>query len=169
MKTLLLALVVLLSGCASVGRDRAVNAHLSDIGSTAVALAAGGVEMNPLGWVALPLKALQMRIIAAEPEPTVRAEAYIQVAAVTNGVSANNVCIAISLIFTLGLAVPVCPSVGVAWGAYDYHQQMDPEKFYQAFCEEWKKEKPGNTCAPYVPPNGDRFSQLGSLTADSPD
>jgi hypothetical protein len=150
-RLLLLIAVILLSGCASVGRDRAVQAHQADIGSTVVGLALGAAEGNPLSLAVLPLKWLQMREIAAMPDAVSRAEAYMRVAAVTNGAVANNVCViaAIAMMPPLG---PLCPLVGVAWGVREYQASIEPEALYAAFCEEWKKEREGNTCSPYVAP-----------------
>jgi uncharacterized protein YceK len=146
--------IVLLSGCASVGRDRAVQAHQADIGSTAVALALGAVEANPLGLLALPLKWLQMREIAALPDAATRAEASLRVAAVTNGAVANNVCVAATLAVPALLPlITACPLVGIGWGVQEWNTTLDPERFHAAFCEEWKKEREGNTCSPFVATN----------------
>ena len=145
--------LVLLSGCATVGRDRAVQAHQADIGSTAVALAMGAAEGNPLGWLALPLKWWQMKIISEMPEATQRAEAYLHVAAVTNGAVANNLCVAAALAVPALLPFAMaCPIAGLAWWAHESSNDYD-RRFYEAFCAEWMKEKEGNTCSPFVATN----------------
>jgi hypothetical protein len=142
-KLLALVLAVLLTGCATTGRDRAVNAHIADVSITAAALALLPViELNPLGPIIPLLKYAEIKAIEAEPEATVRAELYIKSAAFTNSANANNVCVFVTM-------SPGCLVVGVIYGFYDYHQNMQPEKFYEVFCEEWKKEKEGNTCAPF--------------------
>jgi hypothetical protein len=158
-RLLLLIAIVLLSGCASVGRDRAVQAHQADIGSTFVALGLGAVEGNILWPIALPLKWWQMRQIAALPDAATRAEAYMRVAAVTNGAVANNVCVATALLIAATVFPPAaaatqaCPLVGIGWGAQEWNGVLDPERFHAAFCEEWKKEREGNTCSPFVATN----------------
>ena len=151
-KVLIIFALIILSGCATVGRERAVNAHMSDIGSTAVGLALGATEMNPLGLVALVLKKIQMDAIEAEPEATVRAEAYGQVAAITNGAVANNVCVAASLAvpallpFALGGG---CLAIGFGWGVHEYDENTNGEKLYDAICAEWKRDNPAFVCLPY--------------------
>jgi hypothetical protein len=152
MKRILAVLaIVLLTGCASVGRDRAVQAHQADIGSTVVGLALGAAEGNPLGLLALPIKAWQMHEISKEPEATVRAEAYLKVAAAAEGAAANNVCVAVALAVPALLPMAVaCPLVGIGWAVREWNPS--PEVFYAAFCEEWRREREGNTCSPYVAP-----------------
>jgi hypothetical protein len=146
--------IVLLSGCASVGRDRAVQAHQADIGSTIVGLAFGAIEGNILWPIAIPLKWWQMRQIAALPDAATRAEAYMRVAAVTNGAVANNVCVAATLAVPALLPlITACPLVGIGWGVQEWNATLDPERFHAAFCAEWMKEKEGNTCSPYVATN----------------
>lgn len=151
MKLLALILAFALSGCASVGRDRAVAAGWADAGSTWAGLAVGLAEGNPLGLAALALKPLAIEQVAAEPEPMVRVDGYNTVSAIWGGAAVNNVClVAVVLSGAVPLA-PLCLIAGIGWGFYDYSQGLTDERYYAAWCAEWAKEKPGNYCLPYKP------------------
>ncbi len=87
-----LALSLLIATGAHAGDRAAVAGQLADVGSTAVGLALGAAEANPLGILTLGAKAIAYQQIKAAPavEQPAMWSAY---GAFGWGATANNVCV----------------------------------------------------------------------------
>jgi hypothetical protein len=111
-------------------RSQAVHAAVADGLSTAAGLAAGAVEMNPLGPVlALGMKAAMFRYAEGLPD-TEQPSAYALAASMWAGAAANNVCVT-AAILTGGSFAPVCVALGVAWGMKTWHATEPEREFWE--------------------------------------
>ena len=118
MKRLLLLIAVsLLSGCAS-------NPYLAvgaDGVSTYAALARGGLEMNPAGWLTIPI-----RIGLLEHAKTLPEHERIQVEHSTDaagwGAAVNNLLVFVT---------PAAPVIGIAVGVYLWNRGAPEREFYE--------------------------------------
>ena len=117
-KHLTLLAALLLAGSAnaqSAALSDAANAGIAaDVGTTALGLALGAAEANPLGLAVLPLKFLVKAQIDKIPEENQRREATAQFTGMQYGAAAANLC-------TLAIGNPVLAVVCFAGGlAYGY-------------------------------------------------
>ncbi|MDB5939515.1 MAG: hypothetical protein JWP77_1879 [Polaromonas sp.] len=140
----LIAIALLGLACAGARADQAeaVNAALADTATTAVSLAAGMVELNPLGAAgAVAVKVATMAYIKELPQ-TQQAHQYSVVSSLWGGASASNLC-------WLTGAGPACFLLGVIRGQYIWNKGEDERAFWE-ICEserrtdaslqcEWKK------------------------------
>jgi hypothetical protein len=125
---------------------------LADAGSTALGLAVGAVEMNPLGPVlALAVKPMVLRYVKTLPDVE-RPAAYATVASVWGGAAANNICVVASILTGGGFA-PACLVLGVAWGLKTWHDS-EPEREFWIGCATLREyaQEPNMPCV-YTPPN----------------
>jgi len=115
---------------AQEARTQAGHAAIADGLSTAAGIAAGAVEMNPLG----PIMAIGMKVVAmqyVEGLPDVeRPKGYATMASVWSGAAANNVCIAASIL-TGGSFAPACIAIGVAWGMKTWNDTEYERQFWE--------------------------------------
>lgn len=85
----------------------------ADLGTTALGLALGAAEANPLGLAVVPLKFLAKSHIDQIPDENERREAAAQFTGVQFGAAAANIC-------TLAVGHPavaaLCFTGGLAWG-----------------------------------------------------
>jgi hypothetical protein len=142
-----LLLAALLAGCSTTAAQRATEVAWADTGTTAVGLALGAAEANPVGLLGLAIK--PMILAHADTLPIdEKVATQATVAAMWGGASANNLCI-IGAIATGALALaPLCPMLGLAWGMNEWHLSQG-EREYAAWCRTWIDEKPGNYCLPF--------------------
>lgn len=115
----------LMMGCTLTDQGRSIDrANYADLGSTAVALANGGVEANPLGPVLIPIKMGMGKVMETTTEDCYK---RVQWASVTNplyyGFAANNLAVA--------AGTAAAPVVGLVGGAL-YHftrDAIEPDTF----------------------------------------
>ena len=111
-------------------KEQARNAAIGDGVSTAVGLAVGAAELNPLGpLLAVGMKAVVFEYIKTLPEVE-QPRAYARAAATWSGAVANNVCITAAVLSGGGFA-PVCIAVGVAWGMKTWHDTERERQFWE--------------------------------------
>lgn len=111
-------------------RDQARNAAIGDGVSTAVGLAVGAAELNPIGpLLTVGMKAVVFQYIETLPEID-QPRAYARATAMWSGAVANNVCITAAVLTGGGFA-PVCIGVGVAWGMKTWHDTEPQRQFWE--------------------------------------
>jgi len=122
----LILLAILLSGCASMPPDKQAvyAAHGADIASTAVGLAAGAAEANPLGVLLIPVKVILTENCDRQPEPA-RTGCLHAVEAVAWSATANNIAWLVNPV--------VAPFVGLIAGISKW-QQGAPMRDFMAAC-----------------------------------
>ena len=118
-KALLVFAVALLVGCASSEREQAVDSGWADAGSTAVGIASGAAEANPLGIAALLIKPAALAYADELPQED-RAQAYAMISALWGGASANNLCVVAVMVSGAVPLAPACLMVGLAWGQVEW-------------------------------------------------
>jgi hypothetical protein len=126
--------LALAAGAASAQdmREQARNAAVADGVSTAVGLAAGAMEVNPLGPVlAIGMKTLAFRYAESRPD-TERPTIYAAVTSLWQGAAANNICVTAALL-TGGTFAPACIAIGAAW-AYKTWKATEHEREFWAHC-----------------------------------
>jgi hypothetical protein len=153
------ALAVALAGalCPARAGEASVQARTAAIAdgvSTAAGLAAGAVEMNPLGPVlSLGMKAVVLQYARTLPDveqPAVHAAA----ASVWSGATASNLCVTASIL-SGGSFAPACLALGVAWGMHTWQQTAHERLFWEgcAMLRQYAGE-PGLRCI-YTPPGAE--------------
>jgi hypothetical protein len=130
----------------AVLRNAAVTGQLADVGSTAVGLAFGAAEANPLGILTLGAKAIAYQQIKAAPavEQPAMWSAY---GAFGWGAAANNVCV-LAAIATGGAAAALCPLVGLVTGVtvYNGDEEKRNRETFAAICEQQRQINPKLLC-----------------------
>jgi hypothetical protein len=110
--------------------DQAFTGAVADGLTTAVGLAAGAAELNPLGPVlAIGMKVAVWQYAKGLPD-TERPGTYAAAAAWWQGAAANNLCIAAS-IASGGSFAPACLVLGVAWGMKTWKDSEPERDFWQ--------------------------------------
>lgn len=111
-------------------REQARQAAISDGLTTAIGLAAGAAELNPLGpLVAVGSKAVLLRYAETLPD-TERPAVYALAASLWSGAAANNLCITASVLSGGGFA-PACIALGVAWGMKTWKDTERERQFWE--------------------------------------
>lgn len=152
-KFLIAAMLAAAGGAAHAGdaQDQAVDGAFADALTTAVGLAAGAAELNPIGPVlAVGMKVVYLRYARELPD-TEQPAAYAMAAAWWQGAAANNLCIAASVL-SGGAFAPACIALGVAWGLKTWKDSEPEREFWQgcAMLREYAHE-PQMPCI-YTPP-----------------
>ena len=132
-------------------QEQAVEGAVADGVSTALGIAAGAVELNPLGpLLGVGMKLAMMEYAKGLPE-TQRPGVYAKAASLWQGAAANNVCVAASLL-SGGAFAPACIALGVAWGMKTWNDTEHEREFW-ASCESQREaaQDPEMVCI-YVPP-----------------
>lgn len=149
------AVTVLAAACASArvhaAEEQARDAALADGVTTALGLAAGAAELNPLGPVlAIGMKAAVFHYARSLPD-TEQPAAYAMATALWSGAAANNLCVT-AAILTGGSFAPVCIAVGAAWAMKSW-KDSEPERLFWAGCALRRQHanEPGLECI-YTPP-----------------
>lgn len=124
-----------LAACAAQAQDmqaQARHAAVADGVTTAIGLAAGAMEANPLGPVlAIGMKTLAFRYAESLPD-TERPTVYATVTSLWQGAAANNICVT-AAILTGGTFAPACIAIGAAW-AYKTWKDTEHEREFWAHC-----------------------------------
>lgn len=131
--------------------DKAVAGQVADVGSTAIGLAMGAAEANPLGILTLGVKAIAYQQIQEAP-PTERPAMLSAYGAFGWGAAANNICV-IAAIASGGAAAALCPLLGLATGVTTWNadEERRNRATFDAICEEQKQSNPALVCI-YTPP-----------------
>ena len=127
-------------------RASAVRGHAADLGSTGIGLAVGAAEANPLGILAMGVKAIAYQQINAAPaveQPAL----WSATGAFGWGAAANNVCI-LAAIATGGALAAVCPVIGAAAGlaAYSADEDVRNRATFDAICAQQRSAMPDLVC-----------------------
>lgn len=157
---------------AQEAREQARNAAVADGVTTAVGLALGAAEMNPLGPVlAVGMKAVALNYVDQLPDVE-QPRAHAMMASVWGGFSANNVCITAALL-TGGSFAPACVAVGLGWGMKTWKDSERERQFWEG-CATLRSyaELPELPCV-YLPEHFTIYVPRdfgpGVLTAEGPD
>lgn len=111
-------------------RDQAIHAGVADGVSTAMGLAAGAVELNPLGPVlAVGMKFAMFQYAKTLPD-TEQPAVYAAAASVWGGAAANNLCVTASIV-SGGAFAPACVAVGIAWGLKTWKESERERQFWE--------------------------------------
>lgn len=140
-------------GVAQAGnaQDEAFTGAVADGLTTAVGLAAGAAELNPLGPVlAIGMKLALWQYAKGLPD-TEQPGTYAAAAALWQGAAANNVCVAASIL-SGGSFAPACVALGVAWGVKTW-KESEPEREFWAGCAMLRQyaQQPDLTCVYTAP------------------
>ena len=147
MKHLILALA-LIAGTAQAEDALVHDAYTAagrDIGSTAIGLAAGLSEANPLGLLTIPLHAVAIEMSDKQPEPQ-RTNDLTTITSVWDGVALFNV------VTLLGGPITVALAVGTAYLAHSYTatQPLLDEAVkrtdFALQCAQFLAQGPGRSC-----------------------
>ena len=118
------------SAHAQGAQEQAVGGVVADALTTAVGLAAGAAELNPIGPVlAVGVKVVWLQHAKTLPD-TERPAAYAAAAAWWQGAAANNLCIAASVL-SGGAFAPACVALGVAWGMKTWKDTEAERDFWE--------------------------------------
>ena len=118
------------SAAAQEQKEQARNAAIGDGVSTAVGLAVGAAELNPLG----PIMSVGMKFVVFEYVETLpdteQPRAYAMANSTWSGAVANNLCVTASLLTGGGFA-PACIALGVAWGMKTWQESEHERQFWE--------------------------------------
>jgi len=144
-------------------RDTATAAQLADVGTTAIGLALGAAEANPLGLALLPIKYGAMRYADGIADPLERSEAHRALSATGWGPAVNNVCV-IAVVLTGGTSAAWCLTVGIAAGMADWHrtQALRERAAFDTVCERETELNPDLVCTYTAPTDFSQLSPPGS-------
>jgi hypothetical protein len=118
------------SAHAREAQDEAVGGAVADGVTTAVGLAAGAAEMNPIGpVVGVGVKLAMFQYAKGLPD-TQRPAVYAAAASWWQGAAANNICIT-AAVLSGGTFTPACVALGVAWGLKTWHDTEHERQFWE--------------------------------------
>jgi len=143
MKTFVLALFLLFGVAQAQEREA-----LTDIGSTAIGIALGAAEANPIGIATIPLKfwLLDRANTLTDGE---KQQAQSTLSAMWHGATVNNVCV-IASILTGGTFAPACLIAGLVAGVNKW-QSTAMEREFWSICAYEKQRNPALQCAYTTP------------------
>ncbi len=129
--------------CITAQAQTAEQAAVADVGTTAIGLALGAAEANPLGLLTLPAKLAAIQ--HAESLPTGEREYALSViSSMWTGAAANNLCI-VAAILTGGAFAPACVVLGLSVAMQRGDAGAD-ERLFWAICADEKTRNPSLTC-----------------------
>ena len=131
-KFFIAALLAAALGCAHArsANEEAVGGAIADGLTTAVGLAAGAAELNPLGpMIAIGMKVAVLHYAKGLPD-TEQPAAYAAAASWWQGAAANNLCIAASIV-SGGSFAPACIVLGMAWGLKTWNDTLPEREFWE--------------------------------------
>jgi hypothetical protein len=148
LKFLILSAALILSGCSTLDtKERAINAQVADLGSTALGLSVPGIyETNPLGLLVIPAKYVAFQYAESLPINE-KIEIHRQLSAFGWGATISNLC-TIGIVLTGGTSSVPCFFIGLGTGIHDY-RKTKPKSFkeeFDRFCIYKQKENPQHTC-----------------------
>ena len=143
------------SARAGTAQEQATGGAVADGVTTALGLAAGAAELNPLGpLLGVGVKMAFMEYAKGLPD-TEQPAAYAAAASFWQGAAANNVCVA-AAILSGGAFAPACVAMGIAWGAKTWKDTEYERQFWEG-CRMLRQyaQRPDMPCiynAPGQPP-----------------
>ena len=144
MRRLLAILALLSATCASAQTaEQSQTDALTDLGSTAIGLALGAAEANPLGVLTIPLKFVLIDQADKLPDGE-KQRAHSVIGSLWHGATVNNVCV-IAVLASGGAAAPACLLAGVVAGSIRW-QSTQNERDYWALCSHLRTEMPELKC-----------------------
>jgi len=120
-----LLLLALLCGCSSLKQHEW--AAVADIGLTGGGLALGAVEVNPLGWLTVPLKYAMIEHTKTLPDGE-RQYAESAMKSTWGGFAVNNACVILAIV-THGVFAPACIISGLVYAGTTWHDSADRRTF----------------------------------------
>lgn len=123
--------------------EQSQTAALTDLGSTAIGLAMGAAEANPIGVLTIPLKFVLIDRADKLPDGE-KQRAHSVIGSLWHGATVNNVCV-IAAIATGGAFAPVCLVAGVVAGSIRW-QSTQMEREFWALCATLRTETPELKC-----------------------
>lgn len=114
-----------------------------DVASTAVSIAIGATEANPIGLATIPLKLAAIAHANTLPEGE-RQEQHLALATVWRGAAVNNLCV-IAAIVTGGAFAPACIALGAVSVVKDYLTDAEQRQFW-AICAAERASNPRIRC-----------------------
>jgi hypothetical protein len=131
--------------------DEAMGGAVADGVTTAVGIAAGAAELNPLGPVlSVGVKVALFQYAKGLPD-TEQPGVYAAAASWWQGAAVNNTCIA-AAVLSGGSFAPACVALGVAWGMKTW-KDTEPEREFWQGCAMLRQyaQQPQMPCV-YTPP-----------------
>ena len=123
--------------------EQSQTAALTDLGSTAIGLALGAAEANPLGVLTIPLKFVLIDQADKLPDGE-KQRAHSVIGSLWHGATVNNVCV-IAVLASGGAATPACLLVGVVAGSIRW-QSTQMEREFWVLCANLRSDTPELTC-----------------------
>ena len=123
--------------------ERSNTAALTDLGSTAIGLALGAAEANPIGVLTIPLKFVLIDRAEKLPDGE-KQHAHSVIGSLWHGATVNNVCV-IAAIATGGAFAPVCLVAGVVAGSIRWKSTAMEREFW-SLCASLRAEQPALKC-----------------------
>lgn len=123
--------------------ERAQNAAIADVATTAGALVLGATEANPLGLLTLPMKIVLLQYAETLPDGE-KQSTQEWMHALWMGAAANNACVIVAIL-TGGAFAPACIAAGIAAGAYRWKQSEGEREFWW-LCAQEKQSNPNLVC-----------------------
>lgn len=127
-------------------RETATAGQIADAGTTAIGLALGAAEANPLGLALLPIKYGAMRYADGITDPHDREEAHRALSATGWGPAVNNVCV-IAVLASGGTAAG-CLVLGLVAGVADWQRTaaLRDRAAFDAICAAHMALNPSIVC-----------------------
>lgn len=144
MLRLIATAALLFATCASAQTaEQSQTDALTDLGSTAIGLALGAAEANPLGVLTIPLKFVLIDQADKLPDGE-KQRAHSVIGSLWHGATVNNVCV-IAVLASGGAAAPACLLAGVVAGSIRW-KSTQHEREYWALCSHLRIEMPELKC-----------------------
>lgn len=131
----------LLCGCSSLKLHE--QAAVADVGLTSIGLALGAVEVNPLGWLTVPLKYAATQHIKTLPDGE-RQYTEGVMKSYWSGAAVNNACVILAIV-TQGVFAPACIIPGLIYAGVSWEASANERLFWQ-MCANEKLINPELTC-----------------------
>lgn len=144
MRRLIATLALLAATCASAQTaDQSQTDALTDLGSTAIGLAMGAAEANPVGLLTIPLKFVLIDQADKLPDGE-KQHAHSVIGSLWHGATVNNLCV-VAAIATGGAFAPACLVAGLVAGVHRW-QSTQMEREFWALCANLRTETPELKC-----------------------
>lgn len=117
--------------------EQSQTAALTDLGSTAIGLAMGAAEANPIGVLTIPLKFVLIDRADKLPDGE-KQRAHSVIGSLWHGATVNNLCV-VAAIATGGAFATACFVAGVVAGLHRW-QSTAMEREFWALCA-WERQR----------------------------